>query len=249
VKGLQFWLVESAQYPINRPTNFSNELTFTVLLACVCVWPGSQHPDARAYVHLDARWLTVQPIVEAPQLTFACIAAFHEPPEESGVSYLIACSTSSATLTEIVDPLVDVLRPWQVSAWVPPLAWLRMPVGKMEVGLECPTGMILQFDEGLDFRRIGVDPRVLGLEFRGPHTDSDVVAIDPHTDPVNGDHLVVWELDTDCGQVRLPDRAKYSSARIGLCRDSGGLLQNRFQAKQATHRFVAAALRNGERTP
>jgi hypothetical protein len=68
--------------------------------------------------------------------------------------------------------------------------------------------MVVQFDEGLHLRRIGVHSPVLGLEFGGPHSEADVVAVDPHTDPVSGADLVSWELDSDSGEARVPSGAK-----------------------------------------
>jgi hypothetical protein len=53
-ESLQFWLAEGAQYLIDRLANVSNELTLTVLLACLWVWPSSNYLDARAYVDLGA---------------------------------------------------------------------------------------------------------------------------------------------------------------------------------------------------
>ena len=150
------------------------------------------------------------------------------------------------TPAKIVDPLTNVSRPSQVPAWVPPLGWLRKPMRKLEVGLEHPTGMAPQVDEGLDLRRIGVDTGVLSLEFRGPHSQADIVAIYPHTDPVKGDHSLASELDSDSGKVRVPSWDKHPSALVGFCRTSGSFLQNRHKARQEPRRLVAAALRNGD---
>ena len=138
----------------------------------------------------------------------------------------------SAPRTEIVDPLTHVQRPWQVPARVPPLGWLREPMRKLEVGIECRARMVPQVDERLDFRRIGVDPGVLSLEFGRPDRQADTVAVHPHADPVKGDHPVAGKLDRDAGKVRIASRGEHSCARGGRCRDTGSCLQNRFKALQ-----------------
>jgi|GEM_PF-5642998 hypothetical protein len=62
----------------------------------------------------------------------------------------------------------------------------------MKVGLDFPNRVVGEGDEGLDLPWIGVDTLVLRLEFPGPHTQADILAVDPHDDPVGSDADDGW---------------------------------------------------------
>src|ERR1700730_3884498 len=97
LKGRKFWLTEGGQDPINRLTDFGDELTPPIRGDCVHQWPSSQDLDTWADEELVDSGMIVQPIIEGRQFSLGDVTAFHEPPTKARVLDFLTASRSSAT--------------------------------------------------------------------------------------------------------------------------------------------------------
>ena len=193
----------------------------------------------------------ISPRVKRRQFTFAGVPAGDEPLPKARVIKLFTGSASGALVTKVVDALAQVLRPRQLPFRIPPLGRRRQPVREMEVGTDVPIRQVGEGDKGLDLLRVGVDTLVLGLQFRGPHTQTDIPAAQPHIDPVDSVHLL-WEFDLHAGRINQARRRKHCSPSM-FPRDPGSFFQDREQLSvmvcvfQRSPRHVASYRVHGSR--
>src|ERR1700722_401290 len=97
----------------------------------------------------------------------------------------------------------------------------------MEVGAYIPIRQVGKGDEGLDLLRVGIDTLILGLQFRGPHTQPNMPAVQPHIDPVDSADLL-WEFDFDAGRINPARRRNHCSPSM-FARYPGSFFQERRQ--------------------